>query len=727
MITTSFSRHFLLRYFIIFLFVIILTTSSIGVAYYATIKRLESNLEKNNQNAIVQMKDIVQERLNNINYIVNSLGSYYQTNYLLNLDAPLSEGDPMDMIYARDYIDYIGTLTLANELMSELSVYSLSNDSIFTAKGVKSLSSWYNSSFGERPIEDLEQWKELINRNDPVKIYRERNYYSNGVPIRVMPMIQKLPLGSKKRNIGNICVLINCSYLFQGFIDSNTFGNYYIANDKSELLYTFNKNDRYVFPIDHQDNQDAGSYIKEIDNEKLIITYARSDEGLLFVTVTAYSVVMSQTIYLKILFYVMIALSFIALLTAVVMILIRINKPIRSLLNDNYELNHRITEQAKQMQVSTLCRLLTGLYSSKQEILLSLDLVGLQCSDKLYNVVHIILKSDSPAEFYDYTTIKSLTNEFTVGKNLYVIDTGSDCISLIIEFQKSDISLCITEIKSEIKKLQNYLSGYKVTLIAGCGCFYEDITLLRNSYAEAVFSLRNHTHHNTDSICWYNDQNTIPVFFYPIEIEQRILVNTRCGDYRAIEEALNLIYSENYIKTDISDNMSDLLVMKLKTTLLSANNEIQTLDETLYQDILTYIFSPAEIISTKSIFAYIKQKFKAICRITSMSQTIRNNQLKLNLLEFIDNHFFEHDICLTRVADSFHISEAYLSTFFKEQTGINFITYIETKRLTMACALLKERELTIDAIAVAIGYTSAHSFRRAFKRNYGISPANYCP
>jgi hypothetical protein len=50
--------------------------------------------------------------------------------------------------------------------------------------------------------------------------------------------------------------------------------------------------------------------IKEIDNEKLIITYARSDEGLLFVTVTAYSVVMSQTIYLKILFYVMIALSF---------------------------------------------------------------------------------------------------------------------------------------------------------------------------------------------------------------------------------------------------------------------------------------------------------------------------------------------------------------------------------------------------------------------------------
>ena len=216
------------------------------------------------------------------------------------------------------------------------------------------------------------------------------------------------------------------------------------------------------------------------------------------------------------------------------------------------------------------------------------------------------------------------------------------------------------------------------------------------------------------------------MFFYPIEIEQRILVSTRCGDYDTIVESLNLIYLENYTKTNISDNMSDLLIMKIKTTLLSACNEIQTLDEALYQDTLTFIFSPSDLFSTKQIHDNIRQKFKAICRITSMSQTIRSNQLKMNLLEFIDNHFNKQNMSLAMVADTFNISEAYLSTFFKEQTGINFLTYIEAKRLTMACALLKERSETIDSIAKSIGYTSAHSFRRAFKRHYGISPANYC-
>ena len=43
-----------------------------------------------------------------------------------------------------------------------------------------------------------------------------------------------------------------------------------------------------------------------------------------------------------------------------------------------------------------------------------------------------------------------------------------------------------------------------------------------------------------------------------------ILVSTRCGDYDTIVESLNLIYLENYTKTNISDNMSDLLIMKIK-------------------------------------------------------------------------------------------------------------------------------------------------------------------
>jgi len=45
--------------------------------------------------------------------------------------------------------------------------------------------------------------------------------------------------------------------------------------------------------------------------------------------------------------------------------------------------------------------------------------------------------------------------------------------------------------------------------------------------------------------------------------------------------------------------------------------------------------------------------------------------------------------------------------------------------LEKACELLQNRKKTIDEIAFAVGYTSSHSFRRAFKRKYGVSPANF--
>ena len=96
--TSSFSSRLLLRYFSIFLFAIIFSTTSIGLSYYITIKSLETNLVKNNQSTAIQMKDIVEERLIKIAYSINYLGSSYRTNYLLNLKVPLDKSEPMDMI-----------------------------------------------------------------------------------------------------------------------------------------------------------------------------------------------------------------------------------------------------------------------------------------------------------------------------------------------------------------------------------------------------------------------------------------------------------------------------------------------------------------------------------------------------------------------------------------------------------------------------------------------------
>lgn len=77
------------------------------------------------------------------------------------------------------------------------------------------------------------------------------------------------------------------------------------------------------------------------------------------------------------------------------------------------------------------------------------------------------------------------------------------------------------------------------------------------------------------------------------------------------------------------------------------------------------------------------------------------------------------------MAEQVERPEKYISQLFKEVTGVNFSDHLIKVRMDQAIILLKENGLTVDEIAVRVGYNSSHSFRRAFKRLMGVSPSTY--
>lgn len=77
------------------------------------------------------------------------------------------------------------------------------------------------------------------------------------------------------------------------------------------------------------------------------------------------------------------------------------------------------------------------------------------------------------------------------------------------------------------------------------------------------------------------------------------------------------------------------------------------------------------------------------------------------------------------MAEQVERPEKYISQLFKEVTGVNFSDHLIKVRMDQAIILLKESGLTVDEIAVRVGYNSSHSFRRAFKRLMGVSPSAY--
>ena len=91
------------------------------------------------------------------------------------------------------------------------------------------------------------------------------------------------------------------------------------------------------------------------------------------------------------------------------------------------------------------------------------------------------------------------------------------------------------------------------------------------------------------------------------------------------------------------------------------------------------------------------------------------------ILQYIDEHYTDNQLSLTSVADTFHITESYLSSLFKDISGENFSKYIEKLRMQRAFELI-QNGFMINEVAQMSGYNSPQVFRRAYRRYYGTAP-----
>ena len=82
-------------------------------------------------------------------------------------------------------------------------------------------------------------------------------------------------------------------------------------------------------------------------------------------------------------------------------------------------------------------------------------------------------------------------------------------------------------------------------------------------------------------------------------------------------------------------------------------------------------------------------------------------------------------ISLASVAQMVKISPSHLSEKFKQITGIKFVDYVARTRFEHACKLLRNSNLRVSEIGLAVGFQSLSQFNRVFKRFSGESPRNY--
>lgn len=263
---------------------------------------------------------------------------------------------------------------------------------------------------------------------------------------------------------------------------------------------------------------------------------------------------------------------------------------------------------------------------------------------------------------------------------------------------------------------------YGMTIIVGTGQVYKDVHMLHHSYFQAIEVLNYNQFHTKTQVYRYEDIERQPhILYYSVEREAMLIGAVNQGDVRNTKIILGDIYEDNFGHHVLDTNMLRQLFFELKGTLYklkaSAFNE-----KTLNDDALSIAM---EASNWKQCFFILEKEFidRAVHAFDQKNKS--QEQLANDLREYLATHYQNKDMGLVVLADEFQRSSVYISQFFKDHMGENFSTYLERLRISKASQLLVDSKLTINDIADEVGYYSSHTFRRAFKREKGVSPSAY--
>ena len=95
----------------------------------------------------------------------------------------------------------------------------------------------------------------------------------------------------------------------------------------------------------------------------------------------------------------------------------------------------------------------------------------------------------------------------------------------------------------------------------------------------------------------------------------------------------------------------------------------------------------------------------------------------MSMLNFIQTNY-QH-ITLEHMAKQFHLTEPYISKYIKDKSGKTFGEQVTKVRMKRARTLLKNGNMTVEDIAVSVGYPSVEHFNRTFKKIFKMTPVEY--
>lgn len=711
-----------------------------------------------NLSLLKQSQRVLDDRLQSIEEMTINLSLDNQVQRFINVPENM---DAIDKYNMSKLIEILARYKKTNSFIRGIYIYFPKSGSIITESAKSNVNDFHNYVFKYADWEP-DDWKYSINQIHKLE-YRAAQITSSeaSAPSKVICLLQSVYQGSIKQPVATIVITIDAIMVEQLLSDEPAaFGNLYVMDNSGNTIIQLG--DKSLLPAITKEqlvNQESSRI--QIDNQQYLVSSIHSTyRQRQYVSITSTEVIKND---LKRITDLVIFVT-IGLLTAGIILAVILAKskyrPIKKLADVFQaqmastpteaanelkliewvvgtafkEKEHFLQAMQKQIPVlrsNMLLTLMKGSSITAEEHFL--EEVGIEFSAPYFSViiVHVDqyleskLKERNLSKFVISNVLEHLGSE--VGLS-YVVDLDVDRVGLLINLSNASES-CRNKIDEMAAKALTFIGDKFInTITISIGGIHEKLEGINYSYQEAFRAMEYQIIRGYSSVISFEEIKAMQkpqTYIYPIQTEELLLSSIKHGDIKKVREIMNDVYEMNFVSGQLPLEMARCLFFDMMGTSIKVLNS-SAMD---YEIIFAGGPQPYELLIASRTIQEMQGTllwiYERICQHIHEDKNKHSHQLEDRITTYIRENYMDPDLSLTKVAGVFNLSSTYLSGFFKEQVGENFLNYVNKLRIDAAKKLLVEQSISLQEIATKVGYSNNVVLIRNFKKQVGMTPGEY--
>ncbi len=724
-------RPFLRKFLISYLLILLIPLTLSILTFHGSTDVVKDYADKSNRALISQVRFVVDQRISSLENQVFQISQDKKMDSLSKQQRPLDPDFHLDMVAAMKRLNSF--MMLENNIAKDYYIIFLNSGYVMDGTTIIPLDMFFRYNFKYGDWEE-EEWRSfLTSRYHSASFLKSDTILSKNEVYKGLPFIKTIPFYFNSTNTAFVLYTIGESDLFAYYYPDSTSwrGEPYLQNPGEELL--------------------AGSRTG-LAGRGIRIESVSEKYGLTFGLTVPYKDAYERLVQIRWIMIIIYAVVFVAGCLAAFLLARRnanplhslynmvqgsvpeerkegsgyevLNSSVQALISNNNSLENRLEEHRKVIGEEYYYRLVKYGFDSPEEmeslrLFLNKPLPRGRNGILLLNIFSDQFVEDS-GNLGEIKGLKLSVIELLKDKSSFPgcwLDLDNLSIGYIFSINSFDRDLWFELMEKEIRELQSILNDH-----VDLPCYWtvgnpvNDAFNLNSSYRQARLMADELSSQERGRIYEYRNLSpTSRESSLPIDVLQKLVNLGKAGN---ADLALNLFrenWDENMKEKQLSVRNRQAYFMELRSLLIRINPVLS--DKPDFFDF--HLKSAEEVEST--VCAVFREMEEALKRDSQKCK----DELKERLIAYVESHFLDESLSLSSIADAFKKSESYISHFFKRYCDENFYTMLERLRMERARTLLTTTEMPIKEVSAGSGYSSMHSFRRAFKKVYGVSPSSF--